>query len=160
MKAYLSHLDSLPKPRFSGSLSKDEIRSLLKTHPAFASAQITLRDYSYTTYGLGSLSKFLDSQGVAQLDYRPETFDCDDFSRTAIVLERLWVRKCCPTKHTTAFGEIIGDLRFNHPGVAHPHMMCIFIDTERKIWLVEPQKNQAVPIERLAKSSRITTVIM
>ena len=82
-----------------------------------------------------------------KLDYAAEMMDCDDFS--AVLRGRFveWAYKVRAADRAMshvragwAFGFLSGVFHYADGGNSGgPHSMCFFVDTNRELWVIEPQ---------------------
>jgi len=111
-------------PRITDYIGWDELRSLLKG--ACKEPTIYLSDTSYALISKSEMLRFLKEDLVDLAKYTPEYYDCDDFSF------RLHGALSLPVWGGIAFGI----------AWSATHAYNIFVDDERKVWIIEPQTDQ------------------
>lgn len=112
-------------------------------------------------YSLADLRKFLDDIGPIDVSYRLEAFDCDDFAYVLLGKEREWFGKNSPQSlGGSTFAWISGDLRLYNETEQYGHAMNLFIDNEKKVWLIEPQNYKIYPVSQLSEESIIDFILM
>lgn len=101
-----------------------------------------LLDSVYCATNIKVAKEFLSSTDVDTLKYRPESFDCEDFSMVLCgkfkeLSGQLELKGGC------AFGIITGKLPVRTNGVVSEvnHAMNIFVDNKSAIYIIEPQSD-------------------
>jgi hypothetical protein len=119
----------IPKPSGLEDIDINEIYSLLFSQ--FPDAQLLLSDKNYKTTNKEELEKYL-KYDLTDIDtYENEYYDCDDFSFSLMggISNPIW--------GSLSFG-IIWVKKDNNSF----HALNIFIDSDRRIWMVEPQNDK------------------
>jgi hypothetical protein len=115
--------------QYGPSMRIQEAAKLLKKE----AGHVTLLDARYRLVAERDLPLLFSVNLSKFLKYRAESFDCDDFARTAGVLIRV------------AFGNVaVGDAIIKYRNGSR-HMLNVVITHDRKIVYVEPQNNRVVP---------------
>lgn len=86
-------------------------------------------DLDYKLVDKEYFKSFLENNTVNHLKYIPTKFDCDDFSDVLMGDVNRWDGDLC-------FGTIWVNT------TAGSHALNVFIDTEEKVWLCEPQSDK------------------
>jgi len=108
-------------------------------------SDIHIGDRQYFAYSLEDLKDFLHRDGSDKLVYKPECFDCDDFSYVVMGREKEWFGGSATegSKHNkcgSTFGIVWGDIRSTEDDTeSNPHAVNFFVDSNLDVWLVEPQ---------------------
>lgn len=131
-----------PPPYQAHMLTSQEIRALLVGKIGMDPRHIHIADNKYACYPVADLKAFLAYNHTDIMKYKTDTFDCDDFARVLIGNERVWFRKNRLLPGGSSLGMVWGDLRTGDPHIRNMHAMNIFVDSERRIWLVEPQTDE------------------
>ena len=87
-------------------------------------------DRIYNSYTLDTIQDTLKINGISEKRYRKEIYDCDDFAFATFAAVRAKLSG-------VPFGVVIG---ITVKGV--PHAWNIFVDTDDKIWFIEPQSDK------------------
>lgn len=127
-------------PKTVLDLSNDEVRTILKNALRLTDAQVWLDDRDYSTYKREDLIAFLKVDNTDSYKYVKEGFDCDDFAKVMVGREKEWY-EWSQKERGSAFGIVRGDIRKYAPFEYSPHAMNVYIDENRKVWLVEPQSD-------------------
>ena len=112
-----------------GTYNISEVLTILKSE--FPDANIFLSDEIYEKISLPDLKEFLRKDDTNLYRYKPELFDCDDFSY------RLMGNVSIPGLSGIPFG-IVWTITENGG-----HALNCFIDEREQVWLVEPQTDEA-----------------
>lgn len=131
-------------------LPSDEVRDIVQQAFSLEKSHRGLRigDRTYVAYELETLKEFLRDDVSDKLEYVSETFDCDDFARVLVGRERVWYGKRAPpgVQGGSTLGVVWGDIRLNASRDPYPHAMNFFIDSERRVHLIEPQSDRIYDI--------------
>jgi hypothetical protein len=136
--------DSRVKPPTEGTiLTSREVETIVRA--AFnlpVSSSVFLSDRDYFAYSTDKLREFLRADLTNALVYKAEALDCDDFARVLTGREREWFSGHTMGAYGSTLGIVWGDLRASETDeVVSPHAMNFFIDSTRKLWLLEPQSD-------------------
>ena len=128
--------NSLSYPVFNviGKYDINEVLTLLKSE--FPNASILLSDLEYEKISKEDLIKFLRSDDTDLYQYKPEIFDCDDFSY------RLMGQLSIPGYSGIPFGIVW--TKTPRGG----HALNCFIDENCNVWLVEPQSDKVFKLPK------------
>lgn len=125
------------------TISAKEMQTILEKHLGGSRTQYNpiLKDSQYTLFSLNTLKRFLAKNRADNIDYTKESFDCDDFADVLMGDVKRWLLSDLKGGHP--FGTILGDIRHDiNSSKPYPHAMNIFVDNERKVWLIEPQNDR------------------
>ena len=113
-----------PQPKLTGEMAYSELNDLLclKIGPT---NKFYIADIIYYLTSVSEMKRFLEYNKTDLRTYVPERWDCDEFSFSLMGYENYWA----------------GDLAF---GIAWSltHAFNIFIDDQKKLWVIEPQTDQ------------------
>lgn len=121
-------------PKISGEIEYKELHKLLKKGLG-RKAHIYLVDAKYQLIEKSEMERFLKEDKTDLLTYVPEYFDCDDFSF------RLMGQFSTPGWGGIAFGISFSKV----------HAFNIFVDAQKKIWILEPQSNNVGSVDDIKK---------
>uniref|UniRef100_A0A6C0IX14 Agglutinin C-terminal domain-containing protein n=1 Tax=viral metagenome TaxID=1070528 RepID=A0A6C0IX14_9ZZZZ len=131
-------------PHEGTSLTSVEVRDIIKR--AFRidnDAIIFIGDREYFAYSIDKLQEFLAEDSVNKLTYANERLDCDDFARILQGREREWFSKSTSGSGASTLGCVWGDLRPSEESTEpNYHAMNFFIDSERRVFMIEPQNDE------------------
>lgn len=136
--------DALKKkigPKTVLDLSNTEVYKLLNTALRLNDTGLWLNDGDYSTYSMATLKAFLKADNTDSFKYIKEGFDCDDFAKVLLGREKEWY-DFSQKERGSCFGYVRGDIRKYDPNTPSYHAMNIYIDENRKVWLVEPQTDE------------------
>lgn len=98
---------------------------------------------------MADLHAFLAQDASDRHTYVSDQFDCDDFARVLVGREREWFGRRVSDdggKYGSTFGTVWGDIRREETDEEpNYHAMCIFIDNDHNVVLVEPQTDEVWP---------------
>jgi hypothetical protein len=145
----------LPPPTIVANIPSSELREIIKRE--LNPRQTHFVDAKYGIYKLDDLKKFLASDGIDQLSYVKESFDCDNFAFVLLGEEKKWFAKG-KFECGSCFGYLAGDIRKSETDTeVRPHAVNCFVDENRQVWLVEPQNDQ---LFKLTSNSSVWIVVM
>lgn len=130
----------IPSPETKGEITYSELEALLTGK----SKAIFLSDETYSLITIESMKHFLDLDDTDKNKYLNNYYDCDDFSY-----------------------RLMGD--FSVPGWAaicigiawsKTHAFNVFVDSERKLYVIEPQTDSIIPFEKLQGAYKDWQVVM
>jgi len=107
-----------PHAEISETDLRDVLRSALGNE-----GDMYIADHNFWLCELDDIERFLDWDETNHHSYEAEVYDCDDFAK------RLWGQFAVPGWSHFAFGLVW----------TNTHAMNILVDTNRDVWLVEPQ---------------------
>lgn len=119
-------------------LSHSEIKKTIKQSLGSKlkdNALIILSDGNYKTVRHRKVKSVHHKSGLGAARYRPEVFDCDDFSavmKAKIAKAAAWNLRI---RHPYAFGIVYGN-------IPTPHAINWLIDNKRRLYFFEPQNGQ------------------
>lgn len=136
-------ISNVEPPTTGTRLTSAEVRQIIKEAFNLDDAKIFVGDKEYLAYSLDKLNEFLEADLANKLKYRSEVIDCDDFARILQGREREWFAKTTQKECGSTLGCVWGDLRENN-NIDKPyyHAMNFFIDSERRLFMVEPQTDE------------------
>ena len=138
-----ARLETIAPPSHGTVLSHEEVRMLLRTALRVTDDKLFIGDGEYFAYDCATLQQFLSSDRTNALKYRSEKFDCDDFARVLVGQERVWFRMNDQGNRGSTLGIVWGDIRPSETSTeVYAHAVNVFIDSNREVWLVEPQNDQ------------------
>lgn len=111
-------------------------------------------------YPIDVLREFLDQVGGIDIPYRLESFDCDDYAYVLMGREREWYGLNSPSTSGSAFGWISGDLRLHNETDWNYHAMNVFIDNNKKVWVIEPQTNEIFDPKQFSNMTVIDFILL
>ena len=120
--------DKIPKPTGLVDIDVSEIITILDAE--FQGASIHFADSNYKTTTKTEMMRFLKNDIIDKNIYVSELYDCDDFSFA------LMGSISCQDWGALPFGILWTDV----PGGAHA--VNVFIDSNRKVWIIEPQNDK------------------
>jgi len=118
----------ISKPENTKEITHDELYFLL--YDKFKCNVLELSDRKYEIAPKSEYRRFLKYDDTDRYVYTSDWFDCDDYS------VHLHGNITIPYWSRLAFGEI-----WVHTGKGG-HALNLFVDSEYKIWLVEPQNDK------------------
>jgi len=121
-------INKIPKPIGLVDIDASEILTILKAE--FPNAAIHFADNDYKTTTKTEMKRFLKDDLVDKNIYISEFYDCDDFSFA------LMGEVSCQEWGKLPFGILWTEV----PGGAHA--VNVFIDSSRKVWIIEPQNDK------------------
>lgn len=127
-------------PTITDGVTAAELQSIIfESLPRLDNNNIWLHDNIYGLYPKSDLERFLAYDSLNKERYETEKFDCDDFSVSLMGRERAWYKQT-PYSRASPLGFAFGDIRKDDQDAApFFHAINIFVDENRKLWLVEPQ---------------------
>lgn len=144
-----SRRDHTKGPTSGQVVSCDVLKSVIMSNLRMNSrADIHIGDRDYFAYSLEDLKGFLKRDVTDQHLYKPECFDCDDFSYVTLGREKEWfgTTATLESKHNkcgSTFGVVWGDIRYTEDETeSNPHSVNFFVDEKLELWLIEPQSDQ------------------
>ena len=140
--------------------------------PCTKNVSLTTADAVYTLIPYDELYNYVNHYDKTnQIKYKPELYDCDDFSSTLSGNVRAWFTSLVSLRGSNssnsqqklggpAFGIVHGDIRSKKsPNEPSPHAMNFFVDEKKRLWLVEPQTD-AFFLEPLPEKSKIWEIFL
>jgi len=121
-------------PKFYGEIKNTELKEILRT--TCNTNLIFLSDMDYKLTSKEEIERFLFSDRTDGYVYRKEYYNCDDFSF------RLMGNLSIPGWAELAFGI----------AWSFKHAFNIFLDKDKKVWIIEPQNDRISPIESVKRS--------
>lgn len=142
-------------PNIITTISQFEVRQIYSQQFNIDASKIFTPDIIYGLYPIEDLEKFLKNTSVNLMQFKEETFDCDDFANVLKGEERKWYRNIMEKVGST-FSIIWGDLRKpNETDIPWRHAMNSVIDSNKDVWLIEPQDDM---ISKLTPNSKVDVV--
>ena len=145
---FKSNNSSPPSPTPISSIEGDELTALFSS--AHSSANIILSDAKYELYTKEAIIKFLNYNLTNNRTYITEGHDCDDFAKILLGDYTKWASSN-KTQKASTFGIAYGIIN------NISHAVNLFVDSEKKIWFVEPQSDR---IFTLTDNDRITFIYL
>jgi hypothetical protein len=134
---------NVPAPTDGTKMSSKEVKDLLHEKFNLDNSKIFVGDRDYLAYSLETLKEFLQADLSNKIKYQSEKLDCDDFARILQGREREWFGRTTVEGCGSTFGCIWGDLRPTEESEEpYYHAMNFFIDSDKKVWMVEPQSDK------------------
>jgi len=131
-----------PSPSTGTILTADEVLAIVKRDLRIGEDKVFVGDGEYYAYARTSLEAFLAVDPTNSFKYRAEAFDCDDFARVLEGREREWFRGNDKGNRGSTLGTVWGDIRPTETDLEiYAHAKNFFIDSNRELWLVEPQSD-------------------
>ena len=119
-----TYTKALPKaPEHRREIGAGALRRIIRA--SFPKGDIHLSDNSFYLPDLEDIEKFLDQDETNRYEYKSEIFDCDDSAK------RLYGQFAIPGWSHFAFGLMWSNI----------HAMCIVVDQNEDLWIVEPQND-------------------
>jgi hypothetical protein len=140
-------------PSVKKTFTINEIYDIL--YSATKCIQIIMWDECYDAVDVDDIKRFLPSN--INNDYKLDAYDCDDFSISLCARARDWAWNRNGKKGGLAFGIITGDLRFKATDPGRPHAACFFIDSDKKLHIVDGMYNH---IHELPEAASVWTIII
>lgn len=133
-------MPKIPVPKISGEIETKELHRILqkKLSGIFNKPVMYLVDRKYQLISRVEMIRFLNYDKTELIKYVPEYHDCDDFSF------RLMGQFSVPEWSGIAFGIAF----------SKGHAFNIFIGSDKKIWIIEPQKDLVWGIDEIPKKYR------
>lgn len=162
---------STSKPIKFKTISYIDLEKIIKEKlPCTKDISLTTADAVYTLVPYDEIYDYVNHHDKTnQIKYKPELYDCDDFSSTLSGNVRAWFTTLVSARksnNTTeklggpAFGIVHGDIRSKKdPTEPSPHAMNFFVDEKKRLWLVEPQTD-AFFHEPLPEKSKIWEIFL
>jgi len=129
-----SRITELPEPKLKKKISNIKLKQILKNY-AKGNAQIYLLDHFYYLPKKEEVVELLKDTNVDKLKYLSEVYDCDDFA------VRLWGVTSQGKWASTTLGFACGNR----------HAFNIVILEDEKLYIIEPQNDKLIPIEKASK---------
>jgi len=120
----------------NNTIKADYIQLYSKLQSEFPEANLNLWDYKYKLAPFSEYVRFIEWDLTDLVEYIKDYHDCDDFA-----LALAGALNSVPKWSSLTFGLLI----LNEP----PHLMCIFVDDEYKVWIVEPQSDKYYKVSEL-----------
>lgn len=134
------------------SLNTREVLNILSE--ATKCHQIFLWDSKYDTIELDDVQRFLVSN--INTKYKSDRSDCDDFSIHLCSRFREFAYNMNGSGGPL-FGIMTGDLRLKDNDPPRSHAVCFFIDSKKKVWIVDGMWNE---IHEIVPSMTFWTIIV
>jgi len=128
-----SRITELPEPKLEKKISNIRLRQILENYTG--NAKIYLLDHTYYLPKKEDIMKLLKDTNVDKLKYISDFFDCDDFAI------RLWGVTSQGKWASTTLGFACGNR----------HAFNIVILEDEKLYIIEPQNDKLIPIERAGR---------
>jgi hypothetical protein len=146
---------NIPPPLIVTTINHFELKQIYSQQLNIDTQFIFSPDRLYGLYSNEDLVTFLKNSTVNVMEYKPESFDCDDFANVLKGEERKWFSKI-HEKVGSTFGVLWGDLRKpNESQKPWRHAMNCVIDSNKEVWLIEPQDDT---VSKLTPNSTVEVV--
>jgi hypothetical protein len=158
------------KPIKFKTISYIDLEKIIKEKlPCTKDISLTTADAVYTLIPYDELYYYINHHDKTdQIKYKPELYDCDDFSTTLSGNVRAWFSTLVASRGVPsqqkmggpAFGIVHGDIRSKKdPTKSSPHGMNFFVDEKKRLWMVEPQTDVFF-VEPLPAKSKVWEIFL
>ncbi len=136
-------LGKYEKPVSLGRISYEEIKKLLSGKSEkegviyLNPTKLYILDEHYDLCSLLTVSKFLNQDNISFQRFREIYNDCDEFA------SQLWGR----------LNEWAPSFAFGF-AMSSSHAFNIFIDNEKRVWIIEPQNDKIISLEKAKSNSK------